>query len=39
MSNTVLFMVQTDTSVGKVYTCDAGDPSLIPVWEDLLKKG
>ena len=31
MSITVLFMVQTDTSVGKISTCNAGDPSLIQV--------
>ena len=39
MSNTVLFMLQTDSSVGKVSTCNAGDPSSISGREDLLKKG
>ena len=28
-----------DSSVGKESTCNAGDPELIPGWEDPLEKG
>jgi len=27
-----------DSSVGKESACNAGDPALIPHWEDLLEK-
>ena len=34
-----LCWVFPDSSVGKESTCNAGDPSSIPEWEDLLEEG
>jgi len=33
------YMGFPNSSIGKESTCNAGDPSLIPGWEDLLEKG